>query len=69
VTIALAAVDPCYSCTERMAVARDAVTRRTIHGGRELHALSLARTRWYEQQLGVAPFDERWGATLRELMP
>ena len=68
VSIALAAVDPCYSCTERMAVAREVSTRRTILGGRELLEQARARTRWYERQLGVAPFDERWGPELRELM-
>lgn len=68
VTIALAAVDPCYSCTERMAVARDAGSRRPLYDGRALLELSHARTRWFEQQLGVEPFDRRWGRRFQERM-
>jgi Ni,Fe-hydrogenase III large subunit/NADH:ubiquinone oxidoreductase subunit C len=68
VTIALAAVDPCYSCTERMAATADAETGKRLMGGKALLASSQARTRWFEQQLGVAPFDERWGPKLQELL-
>jgi NADH-quinone oxidoreductase subunit D len=66
VTIALAAVDPCYSCTERMAVACDAATGQRLRAARDLLELSVQRTRWFEAQLGVAPFDQRWGPKLRE---
>ncbi|MBN1490624.1 MAG: nickel-dependent hydrogenase large subunit [Phycisphaerae bacterium] len=68
VTIALAAVDPCYSCTERMAVARDAETGETLQSAKALFELSRQRTRWFEQQLGVEPFDQRWAPRLRELL-
>jgi NADH-quinone oxidoreductase subunit D len=68
VTIALAAVDPCYSCTERMAVASDARTGHTLHNGKALLEASVQRTRWFEKELGVEPFDKRWGAKLRELL-
>ncbi len=67
VTIALAAVDPCYSCTERMAVARSATSRRKLFDGRQLLEQSRQRTRWYEQQAGVEPFDCRWASRLEEL--
>ena len=68
VTIALAAVDPCYSCTERLAVARDAGSGKQVFGGKELLRASVDRTRWFEKQLGVEPFDKRWGRKLQELM-
>lgn len=66
VTIALAAVDPCYSCTERMAVARDPESGATRFDGKQLLALSKERTRWFEQQLGIAPFDQRWARKFEE---
>ncbi len=68
VTIALAAVDPCYSCTERMAALRDTPTDRQWLDARELHRLSVERTRWFEKQLGVQPFDLRWRPKLKELL-
>jgi NADH-quinone oxidoreductase subunit D len=68
VSIALAAVDPCYSCTERLAVARDADSGKQVFGGKELLRASVDRTRWFEKQLGVEPFDKRWGRKLQELM-
>jgi NADH-quinone oxidoreductase subunit D len=43
-TITLAGVDPCYCCTERMAVACDAVTGKKILNARELIDRSVART-------------------------
>lgn len=43
-TISLAAVDPCYCCTERMAVAYDAVTGGKIMNARELIELSNRKT-------------------------
>jgi len=68
VTIALASVDPCYSCTERMAVSRDKNTGKQLLDSKELHELSIKRTRWFEKQLGVEPFDKRWGPKLQELL-
>ena len=44
VTIALASVDPCYSCTERLAVVVDADTGRRRYTFDELVRLSQART-------------------------
>ena len=43
-TISLAAVDPCYCCTERMAVAYDWKTGERILNGNELIALSAKKT-------------------------
>ncbi|MCF8307904.1 MAG: nickel-dependent hydrogenase large subunit [Bacteroidales bacterium] len=43
--ISLAAVDPCYCCTERMAVAYDSSTGKRILSGDELIKHSQARTR------------------------
>ncbi len=43
--ISLAAVDPCYCCTERMAVAYDSDTGKRILSGDELIKHSQARTR------------------------
>ncbi len=68
VTIALAAVDPCYSCTERMAVLGDPATGRGKLDGEELRRLSVDRTRWFEEQVGIASFDARWEPRLRELL-
>jgi membrane-bound hydrogenase subunit alpha len=44
-TITLAAVDPCYCCTERMAVAYDACSGKQIMNGRELIENSMAFTK------------------------
>ncbi len=43
-TISLAAVDPCYCCTERMAVAYDANSGKKIMNARELIDRSISRT-------------------------
>ncbi|HZM13982.1 MAG TPA: hypothetical protein VFB86_07380, partial [Bacteroidales bacterium] len=43
-TITLAAVDPCYCCTERMAAAYDISSGRRILNANELIGLSLRRT-------------------------
>lgn len=43
-TLALAAVDPCYCCTERMAYAYHAGTRKRIMDGNELIRMSQERT-------------------------
>lgn len=44
VTIALAAVDPCYSCTERLAVAVDATTKKLRYTFEDLLRLSQEKT-------------------------
>ena len=43
-TLSLAAVDPCYCCTERMAYAFDVETGKKIYNGNELLALSQSKT-------------------------
>ncbi len=43
-TISLAAVDPCYCCTERMAVAYDIHSGRRIMNAEQLISLSVKRT-------------------------
>jgi NADH-quinone oxidoreductase subunit D len=43
-TISLAAVDPCYCCTERMAVAYDIHSGNRIMNAEELISLSVKRT-------------------------
>lgn len=49
-TISLAAVDPCYCCTERMAVAYDNKTKEKILNGNELIALSVKKTKNIKNQ-------------------
>ncbi|MBU8891699.1 MAG: nickel-dependent hydrogenase large subunit [Bacteroidales bacterium] len=49
-TISLAAVDPCYCCTERMAVAYDSKTGDKILNGNELIALSAKKTQNIKNQ-------------------
>ncbi len=44
VAITLAAVDPCYSCTERMCLAADADTHKTMYNFAELVRLSQEKT-------------------------
>jgi NADH-quinone oxidoreductase subunit D len=43
-TLSLAAVDPCYCCTERLAVVYDIHSGDTIMNGKELIELSAKRT-------------------------
>jgi membrane-bound hydrogenase subunit alpha len=43
-TIALAAVDPCYCCTERLATIYDCSTGKKLFGGEELVNLSVKKT-------------------------
>jgi len=50
-TLSLAAVDPCYCCTERMAYAFDKATGEKIYNGDELIALSQAKTEAIRKQL------------------
>ncbi|MFH1572167.1 MAG: nickel-dependent hydrogenase large subunit [Gemmatimonadota bacterium] len=49
VTIAMAAVDPCYSCTERLAVAVDARTHAVRYTFDDLVRLSQEKTRRLQQ--------------------
>jgi NADH-quinone oxidoreductase subunit D len=50
-TISLAAVDPCYCCTERMAVAYDSNSGKRLMNARELIELSLHKTSEIKNQL------------------
>ncbi len=50
-TISLAAVDPCYCCTERMAVAYNWKTGERILNGNELIALSAKKTQKIRNQI------------------
>lgn len=52
-TITLAAVDPCYCCTERMAFAYDAATGEKIMNGRELIDLSIRKTEEIKKYQGI----------------
>ncbi len=50
-TLALAAVDPCYCCTERMAYAYDAISRKKIMDGNDLIRISQRRTEELKRKL------------------
>ncbi|MDP2423257.1 MAG: nickel-dependent hydrogenase large subunit [Bacteroidales bacterium] len=50
-TLALAAVDPCYCCTERMAFAYDAYTKKKIMDGNDLIRHSQKRTEELKRKL------------------
>ncbi|MEE4176371.1 MAG: nickel-dependent hydrogenase large subunit [Bacteroides sp.] len=50
-TLALAAVDPCYCCTERMAHVYDSRTRQRLLDGRALIQLSQQRTQALKKNL------------------
>ena len=50
-TIILASIDPCYCCTERMAVR--STEGRKLHDGRELIRLSQEKTRQLKREMGV----------------
>ena len=50
-TISLAAVDPCYCCTERMAVAYDSTSGRKILNAKELIDISIKKTDVLKQQI------------------
>jgi NADH-quinone oxidoreductase subunit D len=52
VAITLASVDPCYSCTERMAVI-DKATRKRLYTGEELVRLSEEKTRRMRKEAGL----------------
>ena len=51
-TIALAAVDPCYCCTERMASAWDLPGGNRLYNGRELVELSIQKTEAIRRKMG-----------------
>ena len=51
-TIILAAIDPCYCCTERMAVV-DASTGKPIMSGKDLVRLSQEKTARVRKELGL----------------
>ena len=51
-TIILAAVDPCYCCTERMAVALDPETDQVLIAGKELLRKSREKTERLKTELG-----------------
>ena len=50
-TLALAAVDPCYCCTERMAFVYDACSKKKIMNGNDLIRLSQKRTEELKRKL------------------
>lgn len=50
-TLALAAVDPCYCCTERMAYVYDSRTRQRLFDGRALIQMSQQRTQVLKKNL------------------
>jgi membrane-bound hydrogenase subunit alpha len=51
-TIILAAVDPCYCCTERMA-AIDPASRATVYSSQDLLRLSWEKTERFKRELGA----------------
>ena len=62
-TIILAAIDPCYCCTERMAAVEAATGRKTLSAA-DLIRLSQARTETIKRELGAEGPDPklaRWG--------
>ena len=50
-TIILAAIDPCYCCTERIAAKN--IEGMRVHTGQELVALSQEKTRLIQREMGV----------------
>lgn len=54
VAITLASVDPCYSCTERMARVIDASSRKPLYTFNDLVRISQARTEQVRKELGVS---------------
>jgi len=53
VAITLASVDPCYSCTERMAQVIDSSSRKLVYTFRDLVRISQAKTEQVRKELGV----------------
>jgi NADH-quinone oxidoreductase subunit D len=60
-TIILAAVDPCYCCTERMAAVVDPETDQVVIAGKELIRLAHEKTERLKAELGCAGPDLSWG--------
>ncbi len=52
-TITLAAVDPCYCCTERMAVALDSPTGKRLWGSKDLIRMSCEKTYRLMEETGL----------------
>ncbi len=52
-TITLAAVDPCYCCTERMAVALDSPTGKRLWGSKDLIRMSCEKTFRLMEETGL----------------
>ena len=52
-TITLAAVDPCYCCTERMAVALDSPTGKRLWGAKDLIRMSCEKTFRLMEETGL----------------
>ena len=59
-TIILAAVDPCYCCTERMAAVLDPDTNQVLVDAKELLRLSREKTRRLSKELGHEGPRLRW---------
>jgi len=55
VTITLAAVDPCYSCTERMAVVVDPDSKKILYTGNDLVRMGQEKTKAIARELGRPP--------------
>lgn len=60
-TIILAAVDPCYCCTERMAAVMDPHTKQVVIAGQELLRLSREKTERLQRELGCPQPTLKWG--------
>jgi len=59
-TIILAAVDPCYCCTERMAAVVDRQSDEVVIAGQELIRLAHEKTKRMGQELGHAGPELKW---------
>ena len=52
-TIILAAIDPCYCCTERKMIAIDGAKKKTLFTGEDMIRLSQEKTkRLYKKMIG-----------------
>jgi len=54
-TLALAAVDPCYCCTERLAVVYDSRSKNRMLDGKELVRMSQQRTLALKRNMDCKP--------------
>ncbi len=68
-TITLASVDPCYSCTERMAVARDAATGARLMGFGDMMRKSREKTDALCRREAHMPLARYDAAMLKRLSP